>query len=528
MKHTLWKWKFLTFLLLILFSCQKDDAAKPDKDAHNHFGEQQIKKVTSRDIPKVMDFLNRKNEGQLRFKIKPSTIEGLPVKSSELDLIFTDLETDKILALTDEAGRTNYTFRLILESAPHYEGEESFFNLIVKEINTEEGYYAYIQEYRIDQNWYTSSLYLNMASYTGKMIFYSLEGLYMARVTFTGGEIVDDHLRTPCPDPDDPVNGDPGGSGGYGGDGTGGLIFTDIPCPCEGHLVGQGCTCAIPPLLIISEKFYSEDGKINESLRTVCGSAPDPCFLPNGDPCCTTEGCEDENDGTIINIPTKPCEKLNMISQNQDFMDKINELNTASNNTTPGTRREKGYIMEGPVTFPNYTYVESQPDDPNMNFNISTGSVISGYIHNHFFINETNANGEKMQSINVPSDADLVALYIIAKNNLIQQQFLGFPFIVVYQGNMYHLEITDVAAFIALGDLGFLNEDGRMSDFLKDEFVENNIKHENSSTSNMNNLAKLLHNGNVGLDLYQSPVNNPNWRKVKVNANNTVSLENCN
>ncbi len=91
MKQPLWKWKFLTFLLLILFSCQKDDVLKPEEASHSHPENHHIQKVSSQDIPKVMNFLMGKNNGQLTFKIQASNVEGIQNKSSEPDLILTDL-----------------------------------------------------------------------------------------------------------------------------------------------------------------------------------------------------------------------------------------------------------------------------------------------------------------------------------------------------------------------------------------------------------------------------------------------------
>tara|TARA_R110000850_G_scaffold190308_4_gene316223 strand:+ start:335 stop:1561 length:1227 start_codon:yes stop_codon:yes gene_type:complete len=408
--------------------------------------------------------------------------------------------------------------------------------LIVKEINTEEGFYAYIQEYRMDETWFASEgSTINMTTYTGKMIFYTLEGVYVARVTFTGGEIVDDHLRSPCPD--DPTNGDPGPGGGNSGPGPGGtggnpagsdpqIAFGWI-CNWRGVMHSDPSECNNPGMGG-SWVIYVEMPQV----RAVCDPEPDECVDENDDPCtlgCNSEGeCIEENDGTIMNLATNPCEKLNVISQYQDFMDNINELNTASNNMQPGTKREKGYAYEGPVTDDNTTFVQSQPDDPNLDFTLSAGTAISAFIHNHFFLNQTDNNGNLRKSLNIFSDDDIISLYKIAKNNNIQLQYLGFPFILVYQGNMYHLEISDSAAFVNLGDLLFLEDNGKKTRVLRDEFTEYNIKNENSATTNMNNLAKLLQNHNFGLELYQSPVNNPNWRKVKVNPDNTVSLEDCN
>ncbi len=328
MKQPLWKWKFLTFLLLILFSCQKDDALKPEEASHPHPEEHHIQKVSSQDIPKVMDFLKGKNNGQLRFKIQASNGEGIQTKSSEPDLILTDLETENILALTDEAGRTNYSFQLTFENAPQYEGEVSIFNLIVKEINTEEGFYGYIQEYRMSNDWYRENGFdTDFTDYDGKMVIYTMGGLYVSVLEIENGYVNHAHYRSPCPDEGSGSGdnsgpgpgGDGGGTGGTGGTGggTGGFNITvDYICGCNpGHVGGSSnpkCDCTLADIPVgFNIGIRSMEGWILNELRSPCppmSDAPNNCYDQYNDPCpfgCNPEGgCAEENEEIAINPPT--------------------------------------------------------------------------------------------------------------------------------------------------------------------------------------------------------------------------------
>jgi hypothetical protein len=60
---------------------------------------------------------------------------------------------------------------------------------------------------------------------------------------------------------------------------------------------------------------------------------------------------------------------------------------------------------------------------------------------------------------------------------------------------------------------------------------QGNIQHEASNNQNRDNYAKMLKlisSFSPSLSLYHSSVNNPDWKKVVVDQNNNVSLEDCN
>lgn len=159
------KFNLAASILFLFFSCQKDD--KPiDANANiENVHQKTIKTVSAKDVPEVMTFLKKTNNQNLNFSISRSSETGVVLKRSEPDLILTDLETQKIKALTGFSGKTNYTFKLKLKDTPSYPDEVSFFSLIVKEINSVEGFYGYIQEYRVDKQWYLSNNIIeNMSS----------------------------------------------------------------------------------------------------------------------------------------------------------------------------------------------------------------------------------------------------------------------------------------------------------------------------------------------------------------------------
>lgn len=200
----------------------------------------------------------------LGFNIKLSSVEGFHNRSGEPDLVLTELNTENIIALTNEAGKTNYTFQLDLENVPFYENEFSFFNLVVKEINSTEGFYGYIQEYRMSEEWYRENGFdTDFTDYDRKMVIYTMEGLYVSVLEIENGFVNHAHYRSPCPDEgsgsggggdgSDPggPGGDPGGPGtGSGGGGTGGFNITvDYICGCNpGHVGGSSnpkCDCTL-------------------------------------------------------------------------------------------------------------------------------------------------------------------------------------------------------------------------------------------------------------------------------------------
>jgi hypothetical protein len=135
--------------------------------------------------------------------------------------------------------------------------------------------------------------------------------------------------------------------------------------------------------------------------------------------------------------------------------------------------------------------------------------------------------------VSIFSDEDVFSLYRMAKGGHVETTN-GFTFAMVYQGDIYHLQIEDLQEFIDFGNNFLENPDGSKSKFLYDlmnKADEGNIQHEASNNQNRDNFAKMLKlisSLSTSLSLYHSSVDNPEWKKVAVDQNNNVSLEDCN
>ena len=543
----------------LILSCQKDNDIEIPLDDSTALKKHVRKRVKASEIPSVMAFISKTTNGSGRFSLK--AIPG----TREADLNNITIDSLDILVNTSDEDLSNYSFKI----APQQPIENATLNLVVKETST--GVYGYIIKYRVDPIWAATQVEgLDWSDYTGDIIFYRTDGTYVAKQTFANNVIVSRELIE-CPGETDDGNnnngngntggggnggggntgggpgGDTGGNGNGGGNGggTGGCDivitndccnrgFCDIHAPREPQPLCSGTTTTIN--IICGD----EDRSVEDVLRF-----SDPCcYDANGDPCpCASDGVSClgdegnnstgvENEQVDINIPNTPCERLNHRSQNQEFMDNINLMNDASNVNPPSDRYENGFVMQGNIVNTQYFQVQGAANNPAINFDIPTGMVLDGYMHNHFFINETQ-NGKPMQSINTFSDHDLYFLYRFAKNGHINNTN-SFTYIMVYQGNMYNLQINDIQQLINLGDSMFNGNNGAdVSKLLFDEMQVSNIKHQNNQNTNRDNLARMLKKFkdagfDMGVDLYASSIANPNWQKVTVDNSNTIVLENCN
>jgi hypothetical protein len=534
--HVFKKSGFWLFFLLILTSCQKDDVKQ---ESFHHFSDENLnhKMVTADDIPEVMQFLWANAAPDLKFLIQTEGIPGVLNKSGELDLIISELNTEQVLAVTNESDLTNYSFQLIVDTAPHYEGEVSFFNLIVKETTAVEGYYAYIKEYRMDENWYVGNeSILDMYTYTGKMIFYTIEGVYVAKLDFLDGRIIGEDLRSPCP-PDTgggssggggsgsgPGDGGTGGSGGGTGGGTGGggiqIIVVGCTCYTPPHQPGEACDCNNPPYIVIV--WGSEIDDINETLRSPCDELPPQCSHPNGDPCpcnAINEGCIEENPsvGVLIIKPHPDCTKLNQILAHQPTKSKIENLQNDLNSPI-----EKGFNLymnsNGDVL--------STPIAPGQidSFNLSTSSAVFGGVHLHH-------NGiYPMFSLGDP-----LALYNLWTNfdNGTNDSYL-ITNIMVSQYGVYAIKIKNVGQLtnfynLATGNQGikeFLNDKLRdnyesLSDPITGQLTGNSIAFEKA-------FLEFMGDYDSGVSLYKAKNDLSGWDRKDLNQSGTpVSTYSC-
>ena len=441
--------------------------------------------------------------------------------------------TSQILAITNEANLTNYSFQLQIENAPVYEGEVSFFNLIVKETTAQVGYYAYIQEYRMDENWYNiSEQDFDFGTYVGKIIIYTIEGLFVFSVEVNEGDFNRAHYKSPCPpntgggsgsggSSNPPGGGSTGGTGGTGGGGP--IVTIDYICGCEpGHIGGNSnpnCDCPlanIPIGIIISERTI--EGIILNELRNPCPpliDLPPDCNQPNGEPClfgCNTDGsCIDENPNVGINLfkPHPHCQELLKISNHNLTRDKINQL---KNELNAGI--EKGFEIEmqnGEIS--NSTAIRDGEFNE-FNYNFETLNPVIG-IHLHH---------DKLYPM--PTHEDVLTLFDLFGNS---QNNSSIPtHIVVNSTGVHALKINNPTKLATLfvqaaTDQEFYNDLMRnMEDAYRLINPVVNGLPTGSMTSNEKALLQLIEQYDMGIDLYRANTDVSGWVKLAVNEYNAV------
>jgi|GEM_PF-1683230 len=489
--------------------------------------------VTADDIPEVMQFLRGNSSPNLHFTIQTGELPEGQNRSGEPDLIISELMTEQILAVTNEANLTNYSFQLRVDNAPYYEGEVSFFNLIVKETTAVEGYYAYIQEYRMDENWYVDNdSILDMQTYTGKMIFYTLEGLYVAKVDFSNGQIIGEDLRSPCPpDPgggssggggsgSGPGDGGTGGSGGGTGGGTGGggiqIIVVGCTCANPPHQPGETCTCENPPYIVIV--WGDEIDDINETLRNPCCDPPCElpieCNYPNGDPCpcnATNDGCLDENPnvGVIYIKPHPHCDELLKISNHANTRNKINQLKNELNSGI-----EKGFEIE----MQNGEISNSTPTrDGEFNefiYNFQTLNPVAG-VHLHH-----------SNLFPMPSHEDILTLFDLYGNSPTNSNIPTH--IIVSSKGVHALKIDDPSKLATLFVQAATDQefyDDLMFEMLKTYENINPIVNGVPKGTLINNemaFLQLIEQYDMGISLLRANSDTSGWVKLILNENNNL------
>lgn len=312
-------WRTRIFLILtamtLFVGCQKDDEASSlqSQEIQESNSFTVISKVSTDEIPKIMNYLTTKGDRKGQFTI---TKQNNDTRSNEPDLVIGALQTQEILKVTDQYDRSNYTFLLTsIESTDST--VKSTFNLIVKESSN--GLFSYIMEYRPDENWnpdYRDSNY--MTTFTGEIIFYTIDGVYIAKSNLIGGVSTSVETRNSCPD-DDTGNGNgestsdssdsstttttsDGGNGGQ--DIT--VDTTTTTCGCDPeHEGGTGtgdCTCQQEDTTVVNVKS-SVNTKIDSLSRNPCPpeDTPEFCHDAVGDPClCDADGigCAETNPNT--------------------------------------------------------------------------------------------------------------------------------------------------------------------------------------------------------------------------------------
>lgn len=420
----------LTVLVLLLFTrCQKEIAPEAQQQ------EQNLKTVSSnylnaKEIPKVMEYLIQKNHGSLTF-----SLQGAP-DTREPDLTVGEINTNDILQLTD-GSLSNYTFKM---DKTQPDGELSFLNLVVKE--TSDGTYSYIMKIRPDYTWLMQNGgILDLINYTGDIVLYTTNGIYVHKTTFSNGEPISWDTRDPCP----PETSGGGGSESEGGGtgttppsfpGTGGgqcfiEITCEIPCTCLWHCNRSICTCPNPPVISMNV--------ICIPLKTPCpppSTIPPECYLPNGDPCplgCDAQGnCIEELPPAGVNIPLikNPCDHLNFTTTEDA------NVNTLIKNIIQNTQdREKSFQLNLNPNTGLYQPTDIETSEERLTAKIHFNGSVIVFIHSH-----------PSQAFGMFSGNDVLSIYSMYARYYSNDVFFNnFTMMLVYGSDVFAIKMGSFA-----------------------------------------------------------------------------------
>jgi len=208
MKNLSIRWGRLCYIVifasLLFISCKKDDNGLQAElqNEHEHQNHSSSQRVDAADIPDIMDFVRQQSNGDLTLNL-----QGRP-GTREPDLTDVEVITSNILAMTNEAEMTNYSFNMDATEA----NDGDVVNFVVKE--NSDGVYGYIIRYRPTEDWLVTS---DWSQFSGDMLFYESDGTYVAMQTLENGAPTTRDLVFPCEG-----GGSTGGSSGGSGPGNSG------------------------------------------------------------------------------------------------------------------------------------------------------------------------------------------------------------------------------------------------------------------------------------------------------------------
>jgi len=201
---------FILLFLTVVMGCQQEDVDSPLAGEELNLSSKSVQTVTGSDIPHIMAFVNQNTKRDLTVTaISPA------VGRSEADITVATVSTDSIQQLTNEHERSNYIFRASIEDPSN---ERDVLNYVVKD--TQEGMYSFIILYRPDVDWLDSvGGTLSLSDYTGDILFYNTDGVFVHRTSFVGGTAQGSETRELCNDNEDNDNNN--GNGDTDDDDTG-------------------------------------------------------------------------------------------------------------------------------------------------------------------------------------------------------------------------------------------------------------------------------------------------------------------
>jgi len=558
-------------VFLSLYNCQNDDAVILDSKVT--LQQSAItKSVSASEIPKVMQFLRSKSNSRLEFLVDDSNTELGMYRSHEENLSMTTALTEQIKMVTNSYGKSNYTFELIEQ------GDKSgvyFINLVVKEYRDE--LYMYIIKYVPDATWLqTHHITRDFNDFTGYLYFYSEDGTYVGKTTMANGMATSSFQKHPCEGETgetETTDNSSSSSSSNSGTGGGGAIGSDCYVylewyECNGdnsdeehsseECGGSSGTGSGWTLVIICEEGIRS---MRDTLRHPCdgGSTIGGGTNTNTPSCETITGtsCNDmgeilmewddncnciesqtieNSEVVVVNTDKERCKVFNGLENDDSFKIVMQDLK----NKASTDNKETLYIMESSTDLgENYTYFGPYEGAENTlgidGLNFDEDYQCAAIAHNHY----EDANN---MDLSVHSPHDLYTLYLLLKNNHMENTGTFFSFVVTNHGTTYALGVSNPQAFIAFGDLVFVgwetidkNDDAK---YISQEYFgtdsstqtyPNGINHDNTVEENELNLMKILNYPGieVGLELYKADENFENWQQLKLD-NNQINYLDCN
>lgn len=341
-------------LSLLFCQCQQDDLQTVDDQTNletTTVGQNTTRLLSGKDIPDIVDFVKQQTNDRLQVKLSNSSSN-----TRQADLPIGNLSTDVVKQVTNQYGRSNYTFTMIKDVDT---GELSYVNYVVKD--TRYGVYGYFVEYvpEIIIQHEGDSL-PDAYSYSGEVRIYNQFGVYIGSNSFDRGNKIQEDYRNSC---DNDTNGGSGGGGGSSGDGTGPsgpstgdgnsggggsveitivcgsstIIPVDCPpnCGCDSNVCGITILTDCHITVRTPDDYYHQTGK-RDPLRNPCPPVdtsdqncccPDPDDIPDGQ---TDVDPEDENTDMGILLDLLQIQELNLYLEPKLTLEQI-ELITELN-----------------------------------------------------------------------------------------------------------------------------------------------------------------------------------------------------
>lgn len=222
---------FSLLLLLLVFNCQKDDTSNLIEE------EAQVEKtnainLSAKEIPShILDFVKTKTNNTFKVSIAKNNVKLSTSNVNEYnrETPLGIVQTNKVVQVYNEHN-IKYTFKV---SDPI--NASSVINLVVVDMDGD--IIEYFIQYIFDPNIpipYTSTGVVDMARFSGAIIFYDNEGISIGNYILNDGNLVSfEGVSEPCDDDvieeDDDEDDDEDDTTSNGGSGSGGETLPDDP-----------------------------------------------------------------------------------------------------------------------------------------------------------------------------------------------------------------------------------------------------------------------------------------------------------